>query len=267
MTKLALSPPHHKSMLNQSHGFSLIELAVVLFLLSLVLGGIMTPLSTRIEQADREKTEETLNQIKESLVGYALINGHLPCPDCSSVYSTTGGNCDTGIGAATFAADDGIEDGWSSGAPANTRPFTPQCAQVQGNVPWVTLGVKELDAWDNHFLYRVTDDYADSDDGTACGTPTNGVSFSLCSTAEIDINDELGNAVAVNVPAIVVSLGNDASNDGTSQAENQNDNINFVDRGFSSQEESATDDSFDDMMIWISPTTLIYQMIRAEKLP
>ncbi len=52
-------------MLKRNQGFSLIELAVVLFLLSLVLGGVMTPLSTRIEQADREQTEEILKQIKE----------------------------------------------------------------------------------------------------------------------------------------------------------------------------------------------------------
>lgn len=197
-----------------------------------------------------------------------MINGHLPCPDCSSTHSTAGGVCDNGIGLATFAADDGIEDGANASTPVNTRAF-PECAQTQGNVPWVTLGVKELDAWGNHFLYRITDEYADSDDGAPpCpATQTAGVSFSLCSDGDIVIRDDAGLPVAEDVPAIVISLGNDVSNDGASQAANQDDDVNFVDRSYSSQEESATDDSFDDMMIWISPTSLIYQMIQAERLP
>jgi len=62
-------------------GFTLIEIAIVLVVLGLLLGGLLGPLSVRIEQADRQKTQELLEEIKEALYGYTVVHGHLPCPD------------------------------------------------------------------------------------------------------------------------------------------------------------------------------------------
>ena len=61
-----------------SPGFSLIELAIVMFIVSIILGGLLTPLSTRLESQNRKQTTTMLAEIKESLMGYAIINGHLP---------------------------------------------------------------------------------------------------------------------------------------------------------------------------------------------
>ncbi len=76
---------HNKIMLvklDYKKGFTLVELAMVLFIVGLLLGGLLVPLSTRLEQESRSQTNITMGEIKETLLGYSVINGKLPCPDC-----------------------------------------------------------------------------------------------------------------------------------------------------------------------------------------
>lgn len=248
----------------KSYGFTLIELAVVLFILGLLLSSFLTPLATSLEQRDREATSLMLEKISESLIGYALVHGHLPCPDCSAA----GGNC---AGGATV--NDGIEDGANGGAGVSPRVggnFT-SCAVVTGNLPWVTLDIAENDAWGNRFIYRVTDDYADDVDGTTdCTNPAAGLSFCLDSAlddGDIDIDDTAAAVVAENVPAIVVSVGNNSTvafaDLSANEQENQDGDTDFV----SGDYQQTAGSEFDDLVIWISPAKLIYEMVRAERLP
>lgn len=253
-----------------NRGFTLIELAMVLFIIALVLGGVLTPLSAKLEQDERTKTQDLLNQARDSLIGFALVNGHLPCPDCPN--GTITANCgavQSGLGAS--AIDDGVEDGIDSGgSPSNDRSTNPfnSCATSEGNLPWSTLGLSEDDAWGNHFTYRVTDSFADDQDGTGCGTATTGISFEICSTGNIDVEDGAGSAVAQNLPAIVVSFGKNADEPGnpssTSELENQDDDTLFIQKDYTN--ETGTD-QFDDMLMWIPASTLMYRMVEAEKLP
>ena len=62
-------------------GFTLIELSIVLFIISLLLVGLLGPLASQIEAKERQQTIDTMNDIMEALYGYAVINGRLPCPD------------------------------------------------------------------------------------------------------------------------------------------------------------------------------------------
>ena len=245
-------------MINKDQGVTLIELAVVLFIVSLVLGGVLLPLSTRLEQEERRQTTEMLQDIKETLVGFTLVNGYLPCPDCPDNTTGSCGLVQTGLGAS--AINDGIEDGLDNvPAPTNTRPNFMSCATVEGNLPWVTLGLPEFDAWENRFVYRVDDDFADNDASLTCTTTA---SFCLDDVGNINVQDENSNPVAQNIPFIVLSLGNEDSNAGTSQNENQDGDITFVYRDYSNET-----DAFDDLMTWVSTPTLMYQMVRAELLP
>ena len=77
MSKLFIN--HH-----YKKGFSLIELAVVLFIVGLMLGGLLTPLATKVEYENINETSIALNEIKESLLGFAIANGYLPCPDTNN---------------------------------------------------------------------------------------------------------------------------------------------------------------------------------------
>ena len=168
MSKLFIN--HH-----YKKGFSLIELAVVLFIVGLMLGGLLTPLATKVEYENINETSIALNEIKESLLGFAIANGYLPCPDTNN---------------------DGSED-------LVTKPVTGapglSCSSEIGELPWITLGVSATDAWENNYTYRVDDEFADRADSantdgksTDTCTATANISFSLCErpvifTSEITI--------------------------------------------------------------------------------
>jgi prepilin-type N-terminal cleavage/methylation domain-containing protein len=125
------------------HGFTLIELAIVLFVITLLLGGVLTPLGRQIGERQISDTRRDMEYARTALVGYALGRrdpggrGHLPCPDLRL-------NGPGGI------ANDGLEDRLPDGA----------CAQSNGNLPWLTLGLERGDAWGNRLGYAVAPDWA-----------------------------------------------------------------------------------------------------------
>ena len=62
-------------------GFTLVELAISIFIIALLLGSILVPLATQVEQRQISETQKTIEEIKEALIGFALANSYLPCPD------------------------------------------------------------------------------------------------------------------------------------------------------------------------------------------
>jgi len=282
--------------INKRRGFTLIELAVVLFIVSLMLGVFLTPLSARLEQQDRARTTDMLDDIEESLLGYAIINGRLPCPDCSD------GNVGTCAAVAVGLRNDGAEDRFDPGTGNNI------CRSDVGNLPWVDLQVSENDAWGRHYTYRVTIEFADDEEGTpsdpvascANATVAIGVSFVICSAGDIDIYNtydadynatyqDIGN-VANNVPAIVISHASD--NYEPSQTDQQVENYDrdpvnpltgndiltsytpanftpaaFVYTGFAKDSSLNPPIKYDDLIMWISPAILMNRMVISGKLP
>jgi len=233
-------------------GFTLLELAIVIFILGLLMASFLDPLATRVEQEERNNTQIQLDVIEEILSGYVLQNQALPCPDCSD---NTGG-------CAAATADDGIADLTVPGI----------CDTEVGNLPWTDLGIKGTDEWGNEFTYRVDDVFADATDGTplqaGCAgiSATLNVSFSLCSDGDITVNDAAvaGNTVATFIPAIVISHGkNWAISTSADETENTDGDIIFVDKGYTQQAGSE----FDDLMIWISPHVLRTMTVKAGILP
>ena len=105
-------------------GFSLLEIAIVLFVLALLAGTILVPLSAQMEQRYYDDTTRTMNDVRDALLGFAVVNKRLPCPDTDA---------------------DGLENVTGSA-----------CTSAQGNLPWATLGIGTTDAWNQPFLYRVT---------------------------------------------------------------------------------------------------------------
>lgn len=227
---------------NSNNGFTLIELAIVLFILGLLLGIMLPPLATQIEQKQREETQAVLDEIKEVLFGYVLKNKYFPCPDTDN---------------------DGQE---------NVNVGTPStCVSPVGNLPWVDLGVRDEDAWGNFYIYRVDPDYADRGDGSdgagPCTDTTFGVSFSLCSDGNITVLDSAGGSnVATGIPAIVISLGKNGpivAEHTTHELENTDNDATFVFKDYSKDDVLG----FDDLMIWISPHVLRTKMLNAGILP
>jgi len=194
-------------------GFTLLEMAIVLLVFGLVIGGLMGPLQVQLESLDRKATVKELGLIKESIIGFAIRNGRLPCPDTDS---------------------DGAEN--TSGSA---------CTLVYGDVPWATLGVGAIDGWERPFSYRVDTNFADTTDGSGCADDdAAGVSFEICSAGDINVFDSQGgNAVASNLPAIIVSHGkNWAQTSGNDEAENKDNDADFVDKTYASGSGNDYDD-------------------------
>ena len=230
-------------------GFTLVELAIVMFIVALLLGGMLLPLSAQQDMRARQETEKTLSDIRDALMGFAVANGYLPCP--APVDLSTGG------------------------AEA-TRDGSGACSIRVGLIPWTTLGLGQHDAWNHLFRYSVTPAFSNS-----------GTKFSLSSSGDILIQtrDAAGalQTVATNtsVPAAIVSHGARAAwaytDTGAQIADSANINTDedtnaaaagttFVTR-MSTAQGVAAPGEFDDSVIWLSTNTLFNRMVAAGKLP
>ena len=216
---------------NQQAGFTIVEIAIVLLIFGLIVGGIMGPLQIQLDNMDRRETVQTIETTKDAIIGFSLRNGRVPCPD------TTG---------------DGQENN-----PAGN------CSSARGSVPWVTLGVNSVDAWKQPLTYRVDTTFADNTDGTGCpDANVAGISFELCSTGNITVRaTSAGALVAANVPVIIVSHGENwvAAGD-VNEQENADNDANFVDKNHINQ-------GYDDLVGWVNINNLMGKMVSANKLP
>ncbi len=236
-------------------GFTLLEMAVVLMIVGLLLGGLLPLLSGQMEQQRRNETRKLMDEVRDSLLGYAMSNGRLPSPACGTI--------------STGSSNAGIEL-----IPASAALCTTGATDI-AVLPWATLGVTETDAWGRRFTYRVTDIFASA---VAPGTLA---SFQLNSPGNMTIKESTtGNNVATNIPVIVLSHGMNGcgaylptggrmkddsittpppyctDND---QQENANGNATFVSK--------IPTPTFDDLVVWLSPNTLVNRMVAAGKLP
>lgn len=233
----------------QQAGISLLELSIVLVITGIILSGLVSGVDAQLEQRDRRQTRQQLEEIKHALLGFAVANGRLPCPDS--------------------AGNDGIEDP-VGGAGGCADPVSV------GNLPWVTLGIGQFDAWQRNFAYGVTVGFADGTIGTplpgaSCGPPPGrlvppppGVSFELCAQGSFDIctvpvPPVCPTFVAKAIPAVVISYGRNGGLAPTTsdETENQNGDNNVVDRAYSSNPAQP----FDDLVEFISTNELMYIML------
>jgi prepilin-type N-terminal cleavage/methylation domain-containing protein len=242
---------HARPSRSRHAGFSLVEIAIVLAIVALLMAGLLPTLSSQVEQRHISDTRKQLDNIQQALLGYAVINGRLPCPADGTVAS---GQAGAGLEATT-----------GSGSAMT-------CAYAGGVLPWATLGLDETDAWGRRFSYRVTTAFADGADGAGGSCPvTSGVSFQLCSVGNLNVLAAAGGGtIAGNVPAIVVShgingygaytpAGRQLSGASGDEGENADANNTFVSHDFTP--------TFDDLVTWISPNVLMNRMVAAGKLP
>ena len=110
-----------------ARGFTLLEMAIVLFILGLLIAGLIGPVEVQLEARDRYKTHALMEQVIEALYGFALTNRRLPCPD-----------------------QDG--DGMPDPAFDPASAASAQCTVATGFLPWAVLGVEPGDAWGNDVL-------------------------------------------------------------------------------------------------------------------
>ena len=233
----------------------MIEVALVMIILSLAIGGALVPLNARIDQQRLFETTKILNDINDALAGFAMRNGRLPCP--ASITSN------------------GIESPQGGGV----------CTQAyNGYVPAVSLGLGHLDAqgyildaWDNRMRYAVakvsSSAFTTTDGMKKAGLATLQSELHVCVSATGTSASNCGTATSLTSadqnapPAVIFSLGKNRAAGGTSADEKANLDNNAVFISHTPTPIDAPAGEFDDVVIWLSPNILYGQMVNAGQLP
>lgn len=150
-------------------GFTLMEVAVVLVIVALLLGGMWLPLAAQQDLRQIAETQRLLMEARDALIGYAAMaqpRPHLPCPDTDG---------------------DGVENRLGSG-----------CQEAEGDLPWVDLGVGREDSWGSRLRYRASSAFTDASTGISLMASGD---LTLC--ADADCNQK----IADKLVAVVFSRG------------------------------------------------------------
>lgn len=236
-------PGTHK----KQSGFSLIEMAVVMVILGALLGGLLVSLSSTQEINYRSDAESQIDEIIEALYGFAQANGRLPCP------ATAGSN--------------GTEDPVGGGA----------CTEQYGFVPAATLGLSGavnedglfVDPWFSPYRYNVTTSNGNAFT-TAGGMRLTGMG-ALTPDLRVCTDAACSSVVADNLPVVVVSLGADWANfSGAEEVENSGETTRSGYRHGNNTDFAVStyiEDTYDDLLAWMSSNILYTRMISAGQLP
>jgi prepilin-type N-terminal cleavage/methylation domain-containing protein len=232
-------------LLRQQGGFTLLELAVVMIIVTLLLGGLAMPLMAQLEQQKINETRATLVEVREALMGFAITNGRLPCPAISAING-------------------------------DEKPACPAAADRHGFIPWARLGVSGVDAWGHLLRYSVTPSYA---------APAGTLTLSPPTASDITIRARDSTGVLVNlsntnsIPAVVLSHGKNGfgSTDtqgnamaavplaNTDELANATGVVLFVSQTL--QVAGSPGGEYDDIVTWISPAVFFNRMVMAKRLP
>jgi prepilin-type N-terminal cleavage/methylation domain-containing protein len=256
-------------LIHKQNGFTLVEIAIVLLIVALLMGGLLPTLSSQIEQRRNSETSKQLDEIKDALIGFAIINGRLPCPASS-----------TSNGLESFAT-----------SPVVGNASNGNCLNFyNGYVPAATLGLSGttdssgflIDSWGQRIRYAVTSWNSSSpalnDVFTAAnGMKTVGIStlspdLLVCTTSTLIGASSCGAAnyyltATPGVPVVIFSTGKNSAqgSPGLDEAANLDGNRTFVSHIPTAS--GATNGPFDDFVTWIPQTVLINRMVAAGKLP
>lgn len=233
----------------KTSGFTLTELAIVLLIAGLLLGGLLPVLSQQVEQRKMADTQQALNDIREALIGYALTRGsaskpYLPCPASNP--------------------DVGSEDRAGNGI----------CNLSIGWLPWKDLGLGASDAWGNRYRYLASGNVTNS---------TNGIqltSSAYSSTLKVGPTQEAtpcSTVLADNLPVIVLSHGPNGygarntggGNNAAPRSADESNNAAASPACIVSGTPIARDSpgEFDDQVVWLPFSLLASRLIAAGRLP
>jgi prepilin-type N-terminal cleavage/methylation domain-containing protein len=249
-----------------ARGYTLLELALVLLVLSILGLAMAMPLAAQVEMRRTEETRRRLGEARDVLLAFAATHGRLPCPASA-----------TSRGEESFVAGGDASDG--------------RCAHFHdGFLPAAALGLSPLDsegflrdAWesrDNRIRYAV---YDGAVNGVAQAlTRTNGMQAAglaalgaqshylfVCVSARGAGPGGCGpaaNQLTRRAAFVLLSAGANASSAplaGGDEARNLAGDGTFVDH------EPAADagNPFDDLLEWSPVHLVVHRMITAGRLP
>lgn len=279
--------------MNHARGFTLIELAIVLVIITFLIGGLAMPLSAQIQARRIAETNKTLEEAREAVIGYAM--SHTFPSSCTCEYSfdpstsifklnqTAITACPvslcppTAVSGATLTLSisrhflpcpdtdrDGKENRGLAGNP-------DACTAAVGLFPWVTLASAGQDAWGNRIRYAVVEDLANSAIGFFTQpVPAGAWNQVVTSTAQCN---PLNVDVAADVPVVILSHGpngrgarniNIPEGNATpaapaTTAADELQNLGLLQNGCTARTFVSTtpSDAFDDLLAWVSFPQLI----------
>jgi type II secretory pathway pseudopilin PulG len=249
-------------------GFSLVELAIAMFIMALLLGSLLVPLQSQVRSRKLDETDRILAQAREALLGYVSANGYFPCPASSTTNGQeaspnhANGTCNASVTFATaltgflpavtlgFTPVDGSGyalDAW--GLPQNRIRYAVANATVNG----VTNPFTKISGMRNATMASIQ---SATTLLYVCRNGT-GVTATGCAASTDELSD--------NAIAMIWSLGENAPAGGS--APHEDNNISNT-RVFVLAPYSTTAGSiFDDQLTWIGPPMLFNRMVAAGMLP
>ena len=260
-------------------GFTLAELAIVMLIFFIMLGGMIMSITTQMDLRNVSDTQKTMDQARDALVGYAVANGRLPCPAIATslvaqIYLRSAANTATGNGVEALtgvnctATDGNTTDGY---VPAVTLGLTP--TDAQGFL---------VDAWGTRIRYAVTTDTRFTTATVANQIKQVGISalapdLVVCSTARIlpatliTATTCPGTTTLTSSAVVVIwSQGKNARTTGGVSTDEARNVIaghgNGTVRTFvyhDMTDANADNGEFDDLVTWLSPNILYNRMIAA----
>lgn len=145
----------------KKQAFTLIELAIVLAILGLGVGGALTLLTSQDERARIERTALILDGLEEALESFYIANGRLPCPAPKNLAVTAAGfglewdagePCENGSSGTEPNTDDEIRIVYDNDTDDDTEEVWI------GAVPTRTLGLQDrfaFDGWESKLTYAI----------------------------------------------------------------------------------------------------------------
>jgi len=275
---------------SRQNGFTLVEIAIVLLIVTILLGYTVALFPRQQELKQYREVDRKMDEVIAAIIGFAQINGRLPCP--------------------AIPNSAGVEDGGG----------VAECNNFGGFVPVNTLGISGrlnadsllLDPWGNPYRYYVSS--SDFDDGGGVGDfVVNGEmqqvglvstvppyldldgQFIICDQGDLTLNDicdapaveVFGNALGgggpyAGAPFVLISHGKNWSeaaagdelvNMGATALPNGPAGLPYPLKDVSAGETTFVRritgfaDDFDDVVKWVSPNILYSKMIEAGQLP
>jgi prepilin-type N-terminal cleavage/methylation domain-containing protein len=245
-------------------GFSLLEVAIVLAIMTMLFAATLPLLSAQRTNAQIEATRTKLTAAKAALANFISRNNRLPCPAVGGLPSTdpSYGREATVPGTCTGTVNAG-------GTP------------VAGILPWRDLGLSDEATQDGvylRFTYQVTSQATNLfPDNTGVGQRISGMQGNMnIYSSGLPGPPLSANQINVGRLAVAVMLSHGTNGFGAwhpesgtrnalppggaiDETENTNDDLSFVQKNYSADDTNP----FDDIVLWLTPDDLISPLVRA----
>jgi len=256
------------SVASRSRAFTLLEVALVVFMLAILASGLAMPFATQMTLRRQAETNRLLEEAREAVLGFALANGRLPCPATAASHgreSFEPGTDEREGRCSNF--HDGFLPGASLGfSPLDGSGFVRDAWGLESNrVRYAVFGAGQSVAGIPNPLTRANGMQAATLAGLGsapgylhlCASGA-GVGPSSCGAAS--------NQLTRRAAFVILSLGPNSATTpppGSDESRNVDGDPVFVSR----EAGVARDNAFDDQLTWVATSLLASRLAAAGRLP